>query len=122
MKKNNICHSKNRTFEKAIIAERYIGIEKQSLFKAMDSLKTTDWPSLLSDIIRAITSTDNKAVGRLKPISIKTPHDNIKLRAALKESGVSEPTHWYDHIKNQDDYEKNSEKYPIRGFGFMKHQ
>ena len=122
MKTNNIYHAKIRTFVKASIAERYIGIVKQRLFKAMDSLKTTDWPSLLSDIVKAINSTNNKAVGGLKPISIKTPHDNMKLRAALKKSGVSEPTHWYDHIKNQEEYEKKSCKYPSWGFGFIKHQ
>ena len=107
MRKNNIYHSKIRTFVKASIAERYIGIVKQRLFKAMDSLKTKDWPSLLINIVKAINSTGNKAIGGLKPINIKTPHDNIKLRAAVKKSGKEEPTHWYDHIRNQEEYEKN---------------
>ena len=107
LKKNNIYHSKIKTFVKASIAERYIGIVKQRLFKAMDSLNTKDWPSLLSNTVKAINSTGNKAIGGLKPIHIKTPHDNIKLRAALKKTGVEEPTHWYNHIKNQEEYEKN---------------
>lgn len=107
MRKNSIYHSKIRTFVKASIAERYIGIVKQRLFKAMDSLNTKDWPSLLSNIVKAINSTGNKAIGGLKPINIRTPHDNLKLRNALKKSGVKEPTHWYNHIKNQEEYEKN---------------
>lgn len=107
LRQHNIYHSKIKTFVKASIAERYIGIVKQRLFKAMDSLNTKDWPSLLSNIVKAINSTGNKAIGGLKPITIKTPHDNIKLREALKKSGSKEPTHWYDHIKNQEKYEKN---------------
>lgn len=113
LSRNNIYHSKIKTFVKASIAERYIGIVKQRLFKAMDSLNTMDWPKLLTDIVKAINSTGNKAIGGLKPINISTPYDNIKLREALKKSGAPEPTHWYDQIKNQEAYEKDVNKIQV---------
>ena len=87
----------------------------------MDSLNTAKWPSLLVDIVTAISSTGNKATGGLKPSSIKTPHDNVKLRAALKKGGVEEPTHWYEYILNQEAYEKKI-KHPGGRFGTVKYQ
>jgi len=62
-----------RTDTKASISERYIGIVKSRLMKALDTLETTNWPKLLDDITLAINSTENKAIGNIQPITITTP-------------------------------------------------
>lgn len=110
--KYNIYHKIIRTNVKASIAERYIGIVKERIIKAMDTLQTKNWPKLLPDIVRAINSTENKAVGGLKPIEIETPFDNVKLQKKIENRKYQQP-HWYDQMKNQQKYEKNQDKIQV---------
>ena len=96
-----------RTDVKASIPERYIGIVKQRLYKAMESLDTTDWPKLLYKIVASINATENPAIGNLRPDSIKTPFDDHKLVAKSNERAYKQD-HWYTQINNQEAYESNS--------------
>ena len=101
-----IYHKIATTDVKASIAERYIGIVKERLMKAMDSLRNKNWPKLLPDIVKAINSTENKAIGGLKPSEVETPFDNFKLEEKMEDRKYQQP-HWYEQLKNQEKFEGN---------------
>ena len=67
---------------------------KVRLIKAMDSQRNKNRPKLLLDIVKAINSTENKAIGGLKPSEVETPFDNFKLEEKMEERKYQQP-HWY---------------------------
>ena len=67
---------------------------KDRLIKAMDSQRNKNRPKLLLDIVKAINSTENKAVRGLKPSEIETSFDNFKLEEKMEDRKYQQP-HWY---------------------------
>ena len=61
---------------------------------------------ILPDIVKAINSTENKAVGGLKPSEIETPFDNFKVEEKMEDRKYQQP-HWYEQLKNQEKFEVN---------------
>ena len=64
---------------------------KDRLIKAMDSQRNKNRPKLLLDIVKAINSTENKAVRGLKPSEIETSFDNFKLEEKMEDRKYQQP-------------------------------
>ena len=109
---HSIYHKVMKTSAKASIAERYIGMVKQRLYKAMDTLQTKDWTHLLADIVAAINSTEKEAIGGIKPSEINTPFDNVKLDKVAKNKPYHQP-HWYEQVISQEKYEENKKNIQV---------
>ena len=102
----NIWHKIIRTVNKAAVAESSISLIKKRLFLALQTLDTKNWPSLLDQIVLGLNSTENKAIGGIKPGSIETPFDNYKLDKVANKRPYKQP-HWDDQVNAQNIYEKN---------------
>ena len=85
---------------------------KDRLIKAMDSQRNKNRPKLLLDIVKAINSTENKAVRGLKPSEIETSFDNFKLEEKMKDRKYQQP-HWYKQLRNQEKFEANMKKIQV---------
>jgi hypothetical protein len=107
-----IRHKVIRSKAKAALAERYIGIVKERLFKGMEALSDKNWVKLLPDITQAVNDTQNPSNGGLKPSDIKTPWDNIKLEEVKKNRPYQQPN-WYDQRIAQRRYEENAKNIKV---------
>ena len=91
------------------------------MFLALQTLDTKNWPSLLDQIVVGLNATENKAIGGIKPGSIETPFDNVKLDKVAHKRPYKQP-HWYDQVSAQNQYEKNQNNLQIGDLVLVKRE
>ncbi len=89
---------------KAAFAEKGIQIVKRRLYRLLRTLRTTDWPKYLAQVVSAINNSPNSAIGYLRPSDIKTPEDDPKVD---KAEGLKEDVSFQQQEENQKRYEEN---------------
>ena len=92
---------------KASFAEYAIHLVKTRLFRLLRTLMSKDWPTYLQQIVTAINSSPNSAIGGLRPIDIKSPDDTPIVDQKI---GIPEDIPFEKQENNQQAYEKDQNK------------
>jgi hypothetical protein len=109
--KKGIFHVTKRGNNKASFAEFGIGLVKRRVLIAARTLRDDDWPALLKDCVDDLNQTRNPAIGGLKPSSVNSSLDDVKVDAAKEKAGISpHEVHWQDWAKNQKAYTDKKSK------------
>ncbi len=106
-KKKKILFRRKFGKNKANFAEHSILMVKQKLYKLLRGLLTQNWPKYLSQVVESLNNTPMKKLGWLKPSSIVSEKDSVKVRNAKVEHNIesyNEPN-YQTQRENQANYE-----------------
>lgn len=106
---------------KASFAEHAIYLVKLKLYKILRSELTQDWVQYLPIVVKALNDRPVKALGNVKPSSINSFLDDVKIREAQSTNKVN-PYHEPDYEsqnRNQAAYEASSNKFQLGAFVYL---
>lgn len=86
----------------------------------MNALYTSNWPHYLKFITESINNTPNPGIGGLKPISINSPKDNVKIDDRI--GTTSKEPHFDVQMKNQKAYEEDPSNIQVGDFVYRTFQ
>ncbi len=106
---------------KASFAEHAIYLVKIKLYKILRSELTQDWVQYLPTVVKALNDRPVKALGNVKPSTINSFLDDVKIRAAQSANNIN-PYHEPDYQtqnQNQAEYENSKRKFQLGSFVYL---
>jgi hypothetical protein len=110
-KQKHILYRKKIGKNKANYAENGILMVKRKLYKLLRGLLTQNWVKYLPKVVESLNNTPIKKLGWLKPSSINSERDSVKVRLAKESQNIntfSEPD-YKTQRKNQQKYDESND-------------
>jgi hypothetical protein len=107
---------------KAFMSENYIKIVKKKLYMSLRGTLSQDWIKLLEITVNALNKTPTPRIGFLKPNSIQSEIDSVKIQEAKKAHKIKifEEDNFKKQLKNQKDfYESTTQQFKINDYVYL---
>jgi hypothetical protein len=106
---------------KANYAENGIYIIKKKLYMLLRGTLNHDWVNEINNVVKSYNATPIKKLGWIKPNSINSEIDSVKVDEAQKQNNVKvyrEPS-FDQQIRNQSDYETNKSNLQVGQYVYL---
>ena len=106
---------------KANFAEHSILIVKRKLYMLLRGILSQDWIKFLPQVTESLNNTPLQKLGWLKPNSIKSEIDSVKVKIAQKEHNINvyEEPNFHTQRENQQTYELNSKNLQLNDYVYL---
>ena len=120
-RENKILYRTKLGKNKANFAEHSILVVKRKLYMLLRGILSHDWVNYLSKVTQALNNTPIQHLGWLKPISITSESDSVKVQKAQEEHNVKVYTEPNFHIQreNQINYESKKNTLQVNDYVYL---
>jgi hypothetical protein len=120
-KEKNIFYKTKFGKNKANYAENGIYIIKKKLYMMLRGTLSQNWVNEIENVVSSYNDTPIKKLGWLKPSSIHSEIDSVRVAKAQFENKIKvyEEPKFEDQIKNQEKYEENSKNLQVGQYVYL---
>ena len=106
---------------KANFAEHSILVVKRKLYMLLRGILSQDWVKFLPKVVEGLNDTPMQRLGWLKPNSIKSEVDSVKVKSAQLKNNIEvyEEPSFHNQEENQKNYESNQKNLQVNNYVYL---